>query len=149
MSDDAVNPEDPMEDGEVVSVLHEHVVKSAGKASEKLGGPLCADNLDLFLSDPDCLRVPTKLVFDGFGVDMHQFANPEFVLVDGLRQCILHIRPHYADLTESHPYIVAYMTAAINYGTGATAALCETYGAIVMQMQEDAFYEAVCRIADR
>lgn len=149
MSEDALNVDAPMGDNEFVSVLHDHVVKAARKASDKLGGPLCTDNLDVFLTDPECLRVPTTLVFDGFGVDMHQFANPEFVIVDNKRRCILHVRPQYADLPESHPYIVAYMAVAINYGTGATPALCETYGAVVMQIPEDEFYHAVCRVADR
>ncbi len=40
------------------------------------------------------------------------------------------------------------MAAAINYGFVADSALCERYGAAIMDMTEDAFYDAVCAIAD-
>lgn len=149
MQDDSVNAKGAMGDEELVSVLHDHVENSARKASDKLGGPLCTDNLDVFLNDPSCIRIPTELIFDGYGMEMHQFASPEFVTIDGERRCILHVQPRYTIQPESIPYMVAYMAVAINYGTAATAALCETYGAIVMQLSEDAFYDAICRVADQ
>ena len=137
-----------MGDDEAVAALGHHAAEAAQRARAALGGSLDAANLDAFLSDRTGLRLPTELSFDGLGLDPHQFAAPAFVTQNGERRCILHIRPQYEDLPDTHAYIVAYMVAAINYGAAASAELCETYGAALLGMETAEFYAEVCRIAD-
>ena len=137
-----------MGDDEAVAALSLHAVEAAQRARTALGGKLDAANLDEFLSSRTCLRLPTELRFDGLGLDPHQFATPAFVTENGERRCILHIRPHYENLSDSHAYIVAYMAAAINYGAAASAELCETYGATLLGIGVEDFFTAICSIAD-
>ena len=137
-----------MQDDEAIAALNHHAAEAAQRARAALGGKLDAANLDAFLSDRTFLRVPTELRFDGLGLAPHQFATPAFISENGERQCILHIRPHYENLPDTHAYIVAYMAAAINYGAAASAELCETYGATLLGVGVEDFYAAVCRIAD-
>ena len=137
-----------MHDDEAVAALSRHAAEAAQRARAALGGNLDAANLDAFLSARTGLRLPTELSFDGLGLDPHQFATPAFVTENGERRCILHIRPQYEDLPDTHAYIVAYMASAINYGAAASAELCETYGATLLGMETVDFYTEVCRIAD-
>lgn len=130
------------------ALLVEHAMERAGRARAKLGGPLNEDNLGVFLTDHDCLRWPTELRFGDGDLEAHQFAEPSFSTGGGERLCVLHVCECYRAQRERHPYIVAYMACAINYGSAATSDLCERYGAALMGMEVDAFYEAVCRIAD-
>ncbi len=138
----------PMQDDEAIAALSDHAAEAAQRARTALGGNLVAANLDAFLRDRACLRVPTELRFDGLGLDPHQFAHPAFLTENGERLCVLHIRPEYENLPDTHAYIVAYMAAAINYGAAASAELCETFGAALMGMATADFYAEVCRIAD-
>ncbi len=138
----------PMQDDEAVAALSNHAAEAAQRAREALGANLDAANLDAFLSDRACLRLPTELRFDGLGLDPHQFAHPAFLTENGERRCVLHIRPEYENLPDTHACIVAYMAAAINYGGAASPELCEAYGAALMGMDTVDFYAEVCRIAD-
>lgn len=138
----------PMSAEEMLGALETHAVRAARRAREKLAGPLGVDNLDIFLQAEECLRYPTVLQFDGAGLDHHQFAQPELVTTDGKKACILHVREHYERESEMHRYIVSYMACAINYGTAVTPHLCELYGSTLLDMHIDAFYDAVCRVAD-
>ena len=148
MSSDSAHSERPMSDNEAVAALNQHAIEAAERTLAALGGKLDGEKLETFLSNRTCLRLPTELCFDGLGLDAHQFANPDFLTENGVRRCLLHIRSQYEVLPDTHAYIVAYMTAAINYGAAASEGLCEQYGAILMGMTVDDFYAAICRIAD-
>lgn len=132
----------------LVPALRQHAVSAAARTLERLQGPLTAENLPQFLEDRECLRLPTELQFHGGDLEDHQFAQPAFHQEEGRRYCVLHICPRYSDRPETHPFIIAYMAAAINYSKAATSELCETYGATLMGMEPDAFYEKICEIAD-
>ncbi len=138
----------PMSAEEMLGALESHAVRAARRAREKLAGPLGAGNFDIFLQAEECLRYPTVLQFDGTGLDHHQFAEPELITTDDRKTCILHVREHYERESEMHRYIVAYMACSINYGTAATPHMCELYGSTLLDMPIDAFYDAVCRVAD-
>lgn len=137
-----------MDAEELEASLQSHALRAARRACAKLGGPLDETNLARFLQDTDCLRYRTELRFDDAGLDPHQFAEPAFEAVEGERRCILHVRSRFRVRVESHPYIVAYMAAAINYGPAASGPLCELHGAALMNLSIQDFYDAVCAMAD-
>lgn len=137
-----------MSDEEFILSLHDHAVETAKQSFSMLGGPLKRENLDTFLKDRECVRIPTELRFDEEGLSSHQFAEPEFVMLDGQRKCVLHVHPRYEELLETHVPIVAYMAAVINYGASASSDLCEQYGAILTGMTVDDFYDTICHVAD-
>lgn len=129
------------------SALESHAAVAASRALDTLGGPLSFTNLSQFLES--CLRFPTVLQFDDDGLEPQQFARPSFEDRDGLRTCILRIRPHFENQTKDLPYIVAYMAATINYLDSASSALCEDFGATLMGVRTEDFYQSVCRISDQ
>lgn len=128
--------------------LVEHARSAAQRALAALGGPLNADNLDWFLTEPNCLRYPTCLVFDASPLEPHQFGEPVIKVVNGSRVCRLYLHPHFSDRQDALPYLVAYMAGAINYGAIATPDLCETLGAMLVCYHREEFYRVVCEFAD-
>lgn len=128
--------------------LREHLLAQAVVAHQK-HGPLTLDRLDALLHDPECLRYPVRLVYEFGEMAMHQFAQPD---VDWRNTeqggKVLYLRPILRDRPELVILAVAYMIPPINYGDIITDAHCVAYGATLLGMMEEEFYQAVCGLAD-
>jgi hypothetical protein len=128
--------------------LRDHIAAQAVVAHHK-HAPLTFAGLDALLADPECLRHPTRLVFEFGEMAGHQFADPGPDLrhpeQDGR---VLYLRPLLRDRPELALLAVAYMIPVINYGNIVTDEHCVRYGAALLGMMEEEFYDAVCRMAD-
>ena len=128
--------------------LREHIAAQAVVAHQK-HGPLTFAGLDALLADPECLRHPTRLVFEFGEMAGHQFAEPD---VDQRNReqdgRVLYLRPLLRDRPELAVLAVAYMIPLINYGDIITDEHCLRYGATLLGMMEEEFYAAVCQMAD-
>ena len=140
--------EDFVIDDELHTSLLRHAGGAAARAVATLGGPLSVENLGRFLVLPDCLKHRTQIVYDAAALEPHQFAQPVFSGTAANREFLLYVHPHYESKPDCLPYIVAYMAAAINYGSAVTLDLCEEFGAALMDMPRKDFYAAVCHVAD-
>jgi hypothetical protein len=128
--------------------LRDHIVAQAIVAHHK-HGPLTFAGLDALLTDLECLRHPTRLVFEFGEMASHQFAEPAVDQRDREQDGrVLYLRP----LLRGHPDLVvlavAYMIPVINYGDVVTDEHCLRYGATVLGMMEEEFYEAICQMAE-
>src|SRR5512137_1941191 len=123
--------------------LREHLVAQAVVAHQKYG-PLTADKLDALLRDPDCLRHPVRLVFEFGEMALHQFAQPDIdwrnTEQDGR---VLYVRPLLQARPDLLPLAVAYMIPLINYGGIIADEHCLSYGAALLGMMEDEYYQAL------
>lgn len=112
-------------------------------------GPLRPEKLEAVLSDPECARYPTRLVFEFGGMASHQFAQPD---VDcrspGETGRVLYLRPVLKDHPDLVMLAVAYMLPLVNYGDIITDEHCLLYGAILLGLMEDEFYARICALAD-
>ncbi len=128
--------------------LREHLLAQAVVAHHK-HGPITLEKLESLLTDPECLRHPTRLVYEFGEMALHQFAQPDVDWrnpeQDGR---ILYLRPTLKDRPELTVLAVAYMIPLINYGEIITDAHCLSYGATLLGMMEDEFYQAICGLAD-
>ena len=128
--------------------LREHLVAQAIVAHQK-HGLLTADKLDAVLHDPDCLRHPVRLVFEFGEMAMHQFAQPDIdwrnTEQDGR---VLYVRPLLRDRPDLLPPAVAYMIPLINYGDIISDEHCLCYGATLLGMMEEEFYQQICELAE-
>ena len=128
--------------------LREHIAAQAVVAHQK-HGPLTFAGLDALLTDPECLRHPTRLVFEFGEMAGHQFAEPD---VDQRNReqdgRVLYLRPRLRDRPDLAVLAVAYMIPLINYGDIITDEHCLRYGATLLGMMEEEFYAAVCQMAD-
>lgn len=148
MSNDASAHDAVMSDQEVSSSLESHAAKAATCVRRRLGGGLDEGNLQRYLSDSECLRYPTTIIFDADALEPQQFAGVEMVGEGELRVCILHMRPCYDGCTGDLPYLVAYMAAAVDYGIAASPDLSLRHAATLMGLPEDDYYERLCAIVD-
>jgi hypothetical protein len=128
--------------------LFEHARYAAARARKRLAAPLSAHNLQHFLADGECLRYPTRLVFDRTNLEPHQFAQPVHCCSKEGMCCELHIDPQLQNRPEALYLAVAYMAAVINYGEAATPELAEMLGALLTGLDHDTFYDKICEISD-
>jgi hypothetical protein len=128
--------------------LRDHLVAQAVVAHHKHGS-ITVETLDALLNDPECLRHPTRLVFEFGEMAMHQFAQPDVDWrnreLDGR---ILYLRPLLRNRPDLVVLAVAYMIPLINYGDIITDDHCVKFGATLLGMMEDEFYSAICHVAD-
>ncbi len=135
-------------DSPLTIALFEHARYAALRARKRLGAPLNAHNLYIFLTDTECLRYPTSIVFDRNNLEPHQFAQPLHIAAKQGLTCELHVDPQLNDTPDLLYLVVAYMAAVINYGEAATSELAEMQGALLTGMDQEDFYEKICAIAD-
>jgi hypothetical protein len=128
--------------------LGDHLVAQAIVAHQK-HGPLAAGKLDTLLRDPDCLRYPVRLVYEFGEMAMHQFAQPDIDWRNtGEDARVLYLRPLLRERPDLLPLAVAYMIPLINYGDIVSDEHCRLFGATLMGLTEEEYYEAICRLAD-
>ena len=128
--------------------LRDHIAAQAVVAHHR-HAPLTFAALDALLTDPECLRYPTRLAFEFGEMAAHQFAQPD--LDQGNREQdgrVLYLRPLLRERPELAVLAVAYMIPVINYGDIVSDDHCLRYGATLMGMMESEFYEAICLMAD-
>lgn len=128
--------------------LREHLLAQAVVAHQKYA-PLTAEKLPALLRDADCLRYPTRLVFEFGEMALHQFAQPD---VDWRNRAedgrVLYLRPALRDHPDGVVLAVAYMIPAINYGDLVSDDHCLRFGATLLGMMEVEFYQVLCQLAD-
>jgi hypothetical protein len=128
--------------------LCDHLAAQAVVARQK-HGPLTFVKLDALLHDPECVRHPTRLVFEFGEMAMHQFAQPDMDWRDPEQDGrVLYLRPILREHPDLVVLAVAYMIPLINYGDIIADEHCRLYGATLLGMMDDEFYGAICRLAD-
>ena len=128
--------------------LREHLLAQATVAHQKYA-PFTAATLDAYLKDPACLRYPVRLVFEFGDMAMHQFAQPAPAFRSSDPDArVLYLRP----LLREHPDLVilavAFVVPVINYGDVVTDEHCLGYGATMLGLLQEEFYEKLCALAD-
>ena len=129
--------------------LMEHAMEACSRARMRLGGDLTRVNLEQYLADEACVRFPTRIVYSNEGLSPHQFAEPIIESEGPLKQCRLHVHPCFHGRPDVLPYFVAYLAPVINYGPIVTPEICEAYGAHLLGMDPDHFYQRLCTLCDQ
>jgi hypothetical protein len=128
--------------------LREHLLAQAGVAHQR-HAPLSFEKLEALLRDPQCLRHPTRLVFEFGEMALHQFAQPDLDWrnreEDGR---VLYLRPKLSGRPELVPLAVAYMIPVLNYGDIISDGHCLLYGSALLGRTMEEFYREICALAD-
>ncbi len=128
--------------------LRDHLLAQAVVAHQK-HGPITAEKLDTLLYDADCLRHPVRLVFEFGEMAAHQFAQPDVDWRDTAQNGrVLYLRPQLRSRPDLLPLAVAYMIPLINYGEIISDQECLLYGATLMGLLEEEYYQQICQLAD-
>jgi hypothetical protein len=128
--------------------LHEHLVDKAMSARLAYGLYIDTDAILKMLDDRAVVRYPTTVLFDASPLQPQEFAYPKpigFHAGDGYALCI---HPHFRGQREIWPLLIAYHIPVINYGAVVDAAGAELYGATLLGLEVDAYYQALCELMD-
>ena len=133
------------EDGRVA--LRDHVLDKAEQARARHGVIDAAGISDL-LADRDVARFPTALRFATDRLQPGELAWAE-ARGDGPSEgYVLHVHPRFRGDDVLLPRIVAYHLVRINYGDIARPEEAELFGATLLGLDVDEYYESLCAAAD-
>lgn len=111
--------------------------------------PLVPERLSQLLADPDCVRYPTRLVFEFGEMAIHQFAQPDLDHRNAENNGrVLYLRPLLRERPDLTLLAVVYMLPVINYGDVIHDEHCVLYGATLLGLTEEEFYRKICALAD-
>lgn len=122
-------------------------IREQAEEARQRHGLLSPANLQTFLEDPDTVRYPTRLVLEYGEMGVHQFAQPEpdFRNPGGR---MLYVRPVLGQRPDLLALAVSYMIPIINYGELISDAHCLAYGATLLGLDEETYYQKICEMAD-
>jgi len=129
--------------------LNAHVAQKGEEIRAKHGPHIGSDALQRLLEDRSCVRYPCQIMFDAGQLSEGEAAyaaakgsQPE----DGF---IIYVHPAFAAQPDRLPYLVLYQLVVVNYGEFASADDAETFGAAILGLSKDEYYQALCEMADQ
>ena len=128
--------------------LTAHVAAKGAEIRAKFGPHIGWKELQHLLADRTCVRYPCAIVFDPAPLESGEFACalmkgelPE----DGYA---IHVHPFFMTQLQRVPLLVLYQLVVVNYGEFASADDAEVFGSSVLGMTKEAYYQALCALAD-
>jgi len=128
--------------------LNAHVAAKGAEIREKYGPVIGWRELQLILGDRACVRYPCALEFNAEPLQPGEFAHP---VAKGERPedgFTMFVHPLFMTQLQEVPLLVLYQLVAVNYGEFAAAEDAVTFGATVLGLPEDAYYERLCELVD-
>ncbi len=154
--EEAPTPEEQRE------TMNLHLRHKAQEIIEKFGANITFNVLQDILQDRKSVRYPVNIIFDSTRVDAGLFLVTEMVLTDLNRQASdddvytkqadrhydFFIHEHFEGHPEKLVPLILYHLPTVNYGDIATCEDAEIFGAALLQMEEDDYYQLVCDLVD-
>lgn len=129
--------------------LRDHCAAKGAEIRAKFGPHLGWKELNELLQDRKSVRYPCSVAFDALPLQAGEFAYPEPLGSrpdDGYRICV---HPRFEQDMDAVPALVLYQLVAVNYGDFATADDAEAFGAAVLGLERDAYYQMLCDVVDK
>jgi hypothetical protein len=134
---------------EAAAAFAEHIVRKAAAARQRYGPCIGPDQIVTMLHDPEVVRYPTALEFDAAWLQPHEFGWPKPLGFHPRDGYCLFLHPCFRERRETWPLLIAYHIPVINYGAAVVEpSHAELFGAALLGMREEAYYGAVCQLAD-
>lgn len=129
--------------------LQGHIVDRASAAYVQYGPDWTIQKIDALLQDSKYVRFPVALRFEADQLQSGEFAymhqnNPD----KPSNGFTLYIHPHFRFRIADLPFLIAYHLVIVNYGDIADSNEAELFGATLMGMEQDAYYEKICSLTD-
>lgn len=134
------------EDG--LRALHDHLVERAQHARLKYGLYIDHDAIVRMLDDRDVVRYPTGLRFDADLLQPGEFACACPLGAEPADGFCMAVHPWFEYQREIWPLLIAYHIPTINYGEIVTREEAELFGATLLGLEQEAYYQALCELAD-
>ena len=134
--------------------LVDHAADKAWEARQTFApgsppGELPVEALRAMLEDRRFVRYPVKLAFDAGPLQSGEFA---IALPGedgkGAGEYVVTVHPVFENDLATLPKLVAYHLVCVNYGEIASHEAAEAFGAALMGMDIDDYYNQLCQVAD-
>ncbi len=117
-------------------------------ARRKHGPVIDADAILRVLDDRSIVRYPVGMRFDAEGLKPGEFANAEPLGEHPKSGFCLFVHPMFEHRRELWPLLIAYHIPPVNYGDITEPEDCEAFGAALLGMGVETYYEQLCAIVD-
>ena len=134
------------QDGRIA--LREHAIDKAYAARTRHGPTVDLAAIQRIVEDREIVRFPVRIVFDARGLEAGEFAHAQPVGTHPSEGFMLLVHPSLEHREHVLPAAIAYHIPPINYGDIAEADDCLVFGAALLGLSVDAYYERLCELAD-
>lgn len=128
--------------------LQDHLLEKAALAHAKHGAGIDAEVMLRILDDREIVRYPLGIRFDASELEPGEFAHVAQVGEHPRQGYCLFVHPDLEARRDLWPLVIAYYIPPVNYGDIADAEECELFGASLLGMDVEEYYQALCAIAD-
>jgi len=128
--------------------LRDHVLERAYRARAKYGPEIDADTILRLLDDREVVRYPVGVRFDAGGLERGEFAHAAPLGDHPKQGFCLFVHPVFEQDRAALPLVIAYHIPPVNYGDIVEPEDCEAFGATLLGMPVEEYYEVLCRLAD-
>ena len=139
--------EDPIDFSEehARQVLRDHITMIAKRSVDKYGVATTMEVLNKVLADRDIIRRETTWRFASELLESGEFA---MAVAQG-DAYVIAVHDSFKEYLELLPWVLAYHLATVNYGEHVIeSAEAELFGASILGMDVEEYYEKVCLIID-
>lgn len=128
--------------------LRDHVLERARLARSRYGPDIDADAILRLLDDRELVRYPAGVRFDAARLEPGEFAHAAALGDHPSQGFCIFIHPAFEGRRDLWPLLIAYHIPPINYGDITEADDCESFGAALLGLSVDAYYQRLCAAAD-
>ncbi len=114
----------------------------------RYGPEIDADASLRILDDREIVRYPVGVRFASDGLQPGEMAHPEPMGDHPRHGFCLFIHPALELRREAWPLIIAYYIPSVNYGDIIEPEDCEAFGAAMLGMDVETYYQRLCELAD-
>jgi len=137
-----------MDETEARAALLTHARRTGERVAERYGAGIDLAAVERMVEDPEVVRFPVTLCFDGAPLEGEEFAYPLPVAGDPLNGYTLYLHPALRPDSEGVVAAVLYALVVVNYGAVADGAVAVAFGAACLGLDEDVYYDKMCHLAD-
>ncbi|MDB6114069.1 MAG: hypothetical protein JWQ83_543 [Lacunisphaera sp.] len=128
--------------------LTAHIATKGAEIRAKFGPHIGFQELERLLADRDYTRYPVEIIFSATGLLDGEFAHPFPKGTNPEDGFTVHVHPYFATQLAYVPALVLYQLVLVNYGDFASPTDAEIFGAGVLGIGQEKYYEGLCEMAD-
>ncbi len=128
--------------------LRDHLVAKAIDARLRHGLLIDADEIMRILDDKAVVRYPVGIRFDSQPLEPGEFAWPAPLGETPSNGFCLFINPWFENQPDAWPLLIAYHLPSINYGEIVSGEDAEAFGAALLGLETETYYQALCELVD-
>lgn len=135
--------------GKVIhSAVSQHASAKAAEIRARYGPDIDYPAVLRMLDDRRSIRYPVDIRFVTDGIEPGMFGKTELASKDPADGYVISLHRSFEDRPEALPTLILYQSVLVNYGDLATAADAELFGAGVLGLERDAYYEQIVALTD-